>query len=44
MNSHSEINHDLIEALQSTGMLIRLNTSSFGTQATDREKSREVTD
>jgi hypothetical protein len=44
MNSHNEINTGLIDALQSTGMLIRLSTSSFGTQATDREKSREITD
>jgi hypothetical protein len=44
MNAHTEINHGLIDALQSTGMLIRLSTSSFGTQATDREKSREVTE
>jgi hypothetical protein len=35
--------NELVEALQSTGMLIRLSTSSFGTQVTDRVKSAEVT-
>lgn len=39
----TEINEEIVDAIQSTTMLIRLATSSFGTERTDRSKSDEVT-
>lgn len=38
------VDRELVEALQSSGMLIRLGTAALGVQVTDRQRSRVVTD
>jgi hypothetical protein len=41
---NTNIDRELVEALQSSGMLIRLGTSSLGVQVTDKARSRAITD